>query len=159
MRETQPNDREGPPSQKGPETMPPWASRRLHVIEGIGDMNAEMMKNAGVKTTESLLKRGSTPQGREALAEETRIPGGLILEWVNRADLFRIKGVGEEYSDLLEQAGVDTVPELAQRNAKNLHGQLQEVNVEKRVVRRLPSASQVEDWIEQAKQLPRVITY
>jgi predicted flap endonuclease-1-like 5' DNA nuclease len=83
----------------------------------------------------------------------------LILEWVNHADLFRIKGVGEEYADLLEEAGVDTVPELAQRNPANLHAKLGEVNAAKKLVRRLPTAAQVTDWVDQAKALPRVITY
>jgi predicted flap endonuclease-1-like 5' DNA nuclease len=81
------------------------------------------------------------------------------LEWVNRCDLFRINGVGEEYGDLLEVAGVDTVPELAQRNPANLYQMIVEVNEEKEIVRRMPSESQVEDWINQAKQLPRIVTY
>jgi len=83
----------------------------------------------------------------------------LVLEWVNHADLFRINGVGEEYSDLLEAAGVDTVPELAQRNPEHLYQKLVEVNQEKKLVRRLPTQAQVSDWIEQSKQLPRVVTY
>jgi predicted flap endonuclease-1-like 5' DNA nuclease len=132
---------------------------RIIDIEGIGEVYAQRFKAAGVNTTEALLERGSTPQGRKALAEETGISGKLILEWVNHADLFRVKGIGEEYSDLLEAAGVDTVPELAQRNAENLHVKLQEVNAEKKLVRRLPTAGQVENWIAQAKLMPRVITY
>jgi predicted flap endonuclease-1-like 5' DNA nuclease len=83
----------------------------------------------------------------------------LVLEWVNHVDLFRIKGVGSEYADLLEAAGVDTVPELAQRNAANLQQKMAEVNATKKLVRRLPVLSQVEDWIKQAKTLPRVIKY
>jgi predicted flap endonuclease-1-like 5' DNA nuclease len=105
------------------------------------------------------LEKGATPQGRKALAEQTGISGKLILEWINRADLYRIKGVSEEYSDLLEAAGVDTVPELAQRNAENLYAKLGEVNAAKKLVRRLPTQSQVSNWIEQAKALPRVVTY
>jgi predicted flap endonuclease-1-like 5' DNA nuclease len=81
------------------------------------------------------------------------------LEWVNLADLFRIKGIGEEFSDLLEEAGVDTVPELAQRNPENLHSKLVEVNEAKKLVRRVPGLSQVQDWVAQAKELPRVVTY
>jgi len=81
------------------------------------------------------------------------------LRWVNRVDLFRVKGVGQEYADLLEAAGVDTVPELAQRNAENLYTRLGEVNQEKKLVRRLPALDQVKGWIEQARQLPRKITY
>jgi len=93
------------------------------------------------------------------IAEKTGISGTLILRWVNHVDLFRIKGVGEEYSDLLEEAGVDTVPELAQRNPENLYQKLVAVNQAKKLVRRLPTQAQVSDWIEQAKRLPRVVTY
>jgi predicted flap endonuclease-1-like 5' DNA nuclease len=93
------------------------------------------------------------------LAKETGISGDLILEWVNHADLYRIKGVAEEYSDLLEEAGVDTVPELAQRNPENLYAKLVEVNDMKKLVRQLPSQRQVADWVEQAKALPRQIHY
>jgi len=132
---------------------------KLIAIEGIGQVYAGKLAAAGLATTEALLKQGASPKGREALAEKTGISGHLILEWVNRADLFRIKGVGEEYSDLLEAAGVDTVPELAQRNAENLHAKLAEVNAAKKLVRRLPTQAQVADWIAQAKELPRAITY
>lgn len=128
-------------------------------IEGIGDVYAQKLSAARVTSVESLLEQGASPQGRKALAERTGISDKLILEWVNHADLFRIKGVGEEYSDLLEEAGVDTVPELAQRNAEHLYVKLQEVNAAKKLVRRLPTQSQVADWIEQAKTLHRVITY
>jgi len=113
----------------------------------------------GVKTVEALLKQGASPSGRKAIADATGISSGLILEWVNHADLWRIKGVSEEYSDLLEESGVDTVVELAQRNAENLYMKIKEVNMEKKLVRRLPSARQVADWVSQAKRLPRVITY
>ena len=90
-------------------------------IEGIGPTYAAKLKEIGINTVEALLKAGATPKGREEIAEKTGIDKGLILEWVNLADLYRIKGVGEEYSDLLEEAGVDTVVELAQRNPENLH--------------------------------------
>ena len=128
-------------------------------IEGIGKVYAEKLADAGLTTVEALLKAGASPKGRQALAEKTDISGKLILEWVNLADLFRIKGVGEEYSDLLEEAGVDTVPELAQRNAENLYTKLVETNAAKELVRRLPTQSQVADWIQQAKDMPRVVTY
>jgi predicted flap endonuclease-1-like 5' DNA nuclease len=128
-------------------------------IEGIGEVYGQKLQQAGIRTTGDLLDAGSTPHGRQALTEKTGISGTLILEWVNLADLFRIKGVGEEYSDLLEEAGVDTVPELAQRNPENLHAKLAEVNQKKKLVRRLPTQSQVSDWVEQAKNLPRVVTY
>lgn len=128
-------------------------------IEGIGETFAQKLKEAGVSTTGTLLKRGATPQGRQELAERTGVSGKLILEWVNLADLFRIKGVGEEYSDLLEEAGVDTVIELAQRNPENLFEKLGQINQEKKLVRRLPTQEQVKDWVQQAKELPRAVSY
>jgi predicted flap endonuclease-1-like 5' DNA nuclease len=128
-------------------------------IEGVGKIYAQKLKDAGVSTTEVLLEQGATPKGRKELAEKTGIGDTLILKWVNHVDLFRINGVGEEYADLLEASGVDTVPELAQRKAENLHARLVEVNEKKKLVRRVPVLSQVEDWVEQAKKLPRVITY
>jgi predicted flap endonuclease-1-like 5' DNA nuclease len=132
---------------------------KLTKVEGIGETYAQKLKDAGVATTEALLKKGATPQGRKALADDTGISGKLILEWVNHVDLFRIKGVSEEYADLLEEAGVDTVPELAQRKAANLHAKIVVVNETKKLVRKLPAQSQVENWIEQAKALPRTISY
>lgn len=128
-------------------------------IEGIGPGYAEMLAKEGIKTVEGLLKVGSKIRDRKKLAESTGISGKLILEWVNLADLFRVKGIGEEYSDLLEEVGVDTVPELAQRNPENLLQKMQEVNEAKKLVRRLPVLSQVQSWVEQAKELPRIIEY
>ncbi len=128
-------------------------------IEGIGATYAQKLTEASISTTEALLEKGATPKGRQDLAQSTGISPKLILEWVNLADLFRIKGIGEEYSDLLEEAGVDTVVELAQRNPENLHAKLQEINEQKKLVRQVPGLSQVQDWVSQAKQLPRVVTY
>lgn len=132
---------------------------RLTQIEGIGETYAQKLEQAGLSTIEKLLERGASPTGRKELVAETGISATLILKWVNRADLARVKGIGEEYGDLLEAAGVDTVPELAQRNPQNLFPKLAEVNVEKQLVRRLPALAQVEDWIAQAKELPRKVTY
>lgn len=132
---------------------------KLTVIEGVGEAYAEKLKAAGVTTTQSLLEMGSTPKGRKDMAEASGLSPKLILEWVNRVDLFRIKGVGEEYSDLLEFSGVDTVPELAQRNPENLYAKMLEVNAERKLVRRPPTLAQVVNWVEQAKELPRVVTY
>mgnify|MGYP003573723185 CR=1 FL=1 len=132
---------------------------KLIDVEGIGPKNAGKLKTAGVSTTQGLLKKGATPQGRKELAAKSGVSDHLILEWVNRSDLFRIKGVAEEYSDLLEVAGVDTVVELAQRNAANLYAKMAEVNAAKKKVRKLPTESQVADWIKQAKGLPRAIQY
>jgi predicted flap endonuclease-1-like 5' DNA nuclease len=131
----------------------------LLYVEGIGEVYAGKLVAAGVPTAEALLEQGASPKGREAIAEKSGISAKLILEWVNHVDLYRIKGVGEEYADLLEAAGVDTVPELAQRNPQNLYEKLVEVNWQKELVRRLPSEGQVADWVGQAKQLPRKITY
>jgi predicted flap endonuclease-1-like 5' DNA nuclease len=128
-------------------------------VEGIGEVYAQKLKEAGIQTTEALLREGSSPKGRQEIAEKAGIGHALILEWVNHVDLFRIKGVSEEYADLLEEAGVDTVPELAQRKAENLYASLAEVNAQKKLVRRLPALSQVSSWIEQAKGLPRMVNY
>jgi predicted flap endonuclease-1-like 5' DNA nuclease len=132
---------------------------KLIDVEGIGEVYAQKLKAAGVGSTEALLKVGATPKGRQELAEKTGVSEKLILEWVNHVDLFRIRGVGSEYSDLLEAAGVDTVPELAQRNPGHLLEKMTAVNAEKKLVRRLPVLSQVQSWVEQAKSLPRQITY
>ena len=131
----------------------------LTKVEGIGDIYAAQLAEAGIATTDDLLAKGATRQGRQALAEATGLSPKRILEWVNHVDLFRIKGVSEEYADLLEAAGVDTVPELAQRNPANLYQKLVETNQAKSLVRRVPGANQVADWIAQAKSLPRVLEY
>jgi predicted flap endonuclease-1-like 5' DNA nuclease len=132
---------------------------KLVAVEGIGEVYAQKLLAAGIATVEALLEQGASPKGRQGIGEKTGIAESLILEWVNRVDLFRIRGVGEEYSDLLEAAGVDTVPELAQRNPEHLFQKLAAANQEKKRVRKLPSQAQVGDWIEQAKALPRIVTY
>ena len=128
-------------------------------VEGIGSVYSEKLEAVGVKTTDDLLRRGATQKGREELEAATGIGHTLILKWVNRVDLYRIDGIGSEYSDLLEVAGVDTVPELAQRNPANLAETLAEANAARNLVRRLPTLAMVTDWIEQAKRLPRVVEY
>lgn len=128
-------------------------------IEGIGEAYAPKLKAVDISTTEALLDRCATPQGRKDVAEATGINLKLVLEWSNRADLMRIKGVSTQYSDLLEAAGVDTVPELAQRNAQNLHKTMVTTNEDKKLVRQMPTANQVADWVQQAKALPRALTY
>lgn len=128
-------------------------------IEGIGPVYTEKLAAAGIKTTEKLLKEGASKKGRKAIADASGIDEKKILRWVNMADLFRIKGVGEEYSDLLEAAGVDTVKELRNRNAANLHAKMVEVNEAKKLVRQVPAASQVENWVEQAKGMEPMVTY
>lgn len=128
-------------------------------IEGVGDVLAKKLIEAGVRTAEALLDKGATSKGRKALAEASGISEKSILEWVNRVDLARIKGVGSEFSDLLEAVGVDTVPELSHRVPENLLAKMVAVNTEKKLVRRLPTLNQVTDWVAQAKALPRVVEY
>lgn len=131
----------------------------LEYVEGIGPAFAQKLNDVGIFTPKDLLERGATSKGRDEIAELAAISGKLVLEWVNHCDLFRIKGVGSEYADLLEAAGVDTVVELATRNPANLYLRMVDVNAEKNLVRRVPVQSQVEEWVAQAKLLPRVITY
>lgn len=132
---------------------------KITAIEGIGEVTGAKLVEVGIKKTEDLLEAAADPKGRKELAAAIGVDPAKILHWANRADLFRIKGVGEEYSDLLEASGVDTVPELAQRNADNLFKKMLAVNAEKKLVRRPPSRNQVKDWVSQAKELPRVLTY
>ncbi len=132
---------------------------KLVDIEGIGETYAAKLEAAGLTSIENLLEVCCTKKGRKDIAEKSGVSESLILGWANRADLSRIKGVSTQYADLLECAGVDTVPELAQRNAENLQAKMVEVNEEKNLVRQVPSASQVTDWVAQAKELPRVITH
>jgi predicted flap endonuclease-1-like 5' DNA nuclease len=120
---------------------------------------AVKLGNAGVRSTEALLERGAKPKGRKELAAVTGFSEQTILEWVNRADLFRVRGIGSQYSDLLEAAGVDTVRELAGRKAESLIEALAKVNAEKNKVNKLPSLSQIKSWIQIAKALPRGVEY
>jgi predicted RecB family nuclease len=131
----------------------------IDTIEGIGTQQATKLRKARVRTTEALLKTGATRRGRRELAAATGISEKLILAWVNRADLMRVKGVGEEYSDLMEAAGVDTVKELRRRNSANLLAAMVAVNSKKKLVRRLPTESMVANWVEHAKTLTSVVRY
>lgn len=128
-------------------------------IEGVGAVYAEKLAAAGVETAAQLLEKCATPAGRKALAEETGISEKVVLRWTNHADLFRVKGVGPQFAELLEAAGVDTVKELAHRNAENLATKMAEVNAEKNLVNRVPVASEVQKMIDCAKELPGVLTY
>ena len=128
-------------------------------IEGIGKVYTEKLVAAGIKTTEALLEAGCKAKAREEIAAKTGIPVKLILEWVNLADLMRIKGVGEEYSDLLEEAGVDTIAELANRKPENLLQKIMETNEKEKLVRRPPVLKQVQKWVEEAKKLPHKVEY
>ena len=128
-------------------------------IEGIGPVFAEKLRTAGVRSTGTLLAKGGNAKGRKELASATGIDESRILEWVNHADLLRLRGVGAEYADLLEAAGVDTVPELAQRNPAALYDTLVKANEIKHLVRKLPTVDQVKAWAKQAKSLRRAVEY
>jgi len=132
---------------------------KLSDIEGIGAVYSAKLEEVGISTLEKLLEAGSEKKGRKEIAEKTGVSEKLILNWINRADLARVKGISTQYADLLEFSGVDTVPELAQRRADNLHAKMLEVNDEKKLVRKVAALSQVEDWVAQAKELPRVVNY
>ena len=128
-------------------------------IEGIGPAYEEKLKGAGIDSCEELLEKGATPTGRNEIISASGVSAILVLKFVNHADLCRIKGIGGEYAELLEAAGVDSVPELAQRNADNLAGKMGEVNESKKLVRALPSAKNVAGWVDQAKVLPKVVSH
>ncbi len=128
-------------------------------IEGIGPAYAEKLRAAGVTSVDALLERGTTAEGRAALVEETGIDAPRMLRWVNHADLMRVVGVGPQFAELLEAAGVDSVPELAQRNVDNLVTGLAETNEARNLVNRVPGAGEVAEWIEQAKALPRIVAH
>jgi two-component system sensor histidine kinase/response regulator len=144
--------------EKAPET-PKAASYPVLKIEGIGPVYAEKLAEIGIKTTEDLLNAGKSRKGREELVEKTDISSKLILRWVNIADLMRVPGIGEEYSELLEKAGVDTVKELKMRNPQNLYRAMSEANEQFSLVRRVPSQAEVENWVTTAKDLEPLLTY
>ncbi len=133
--------------------------KNLTEIEGVGEAYQHKLNDAGIKSCEQLLDSCSSPKARKQIAQKTGINEAMLLKWLNNADLFRVKGIGQEYADLLESAGVDTVPELAQRNSANLFKALGEINAEKKLVRKMPTQKQLQDWISQAKELPRMINY
>lgn len=132
---------------------------KLSTIEGIGEIYEEKLKEIGIASVEAFLEACATPKGRAEIAEKTEISEKLILKWANAADLSRIKGIGGEYSELLEAAGVDTVPELSTRKPENLYNKLVQTNEKKKLVRKLPTEEQVGDWVKQANALPRVLKY
>lgn len=128
-------------------------------IEGIGPAYAAKLQKAGIRTVEAILKNGATEKGRKEMAGHAGVTHKQVLEWVNRADLYRIKGVARQYSDLLENSGVDTVVELSNRVADNLLAKMEQVNKSKNLVNRMPTLKEVKSWISQAKKLPRVVKY
>lgn len=135
------------------------ANYKIEELEGIGPVLGEKLRAAGIANTDALLENARTPKQRAELAEKSGLSEAQILKFANMADLFRVKGIGSEYSELLEASGVDTVAELARRNAENLTAKMAEVNSQKKLVRRLPTLSEVEKWIEHAKELPRGLEY
>ena len=134
-------------------------SYKITEVEGIGPAYVEKLEAEGVKTTDDYLEKAASRAGRKALADATGISDKLILRWANQADLMRIKGVGEEFAELLEAAGVDTVKELATRNAANLTEAMATVNEEKKLARRAPALSETEKWVTQAKEMDPIITH
>lgn len=134
-------------------------AHKISEIEGIGAAYAEKLETAGIKTVEELLAVCGTPKGRKDMAEKTGISDKLILRWTNQADLFRIKGVGSQFAELLEAAGVDTVKEFAHRVAANLQKKMEEVNEAKNLVNRVPSVTELQKMIDQAKEMEPMIQY
>ena len=132
---------------------------KLDKIEGVGPSYSHKLTDSGITSTDLLLQQGASSKGRKEIAEKTGISETLILKWVNQVDLARIKGISEEYGELLEVAGVDSVPELAHRNPENLYNNLVKVNETKHLVRKLPAQSQITKWIEEAKDLPPVVSH
>ncbi|MGL4411102.1 MAG: DUF4332 domain-containing protein [Bacteroidales bacterium] len=135
------------------------SSYKIEEIEGIGPVIGEKLREQGISTTEELLKKCHTKSDRASLAKLSGINEKSILKFANMADLMRIKGIGEEYSELLEASGVDTVPELSHRVPSNLVSKMQEINAERKLTRRVPVLSEVEKWVAQAKELPRALEY
>jgi predicted flap endonuclease-1-like 5' DNA nuclease len=132
---------------------------KVEDIEGIGPVHAATLQGAGISTSDALLERAGPKTGRDELAAATGISGKLLLDWVNACDLMRIKGIGAQFSDLLEAAGVDSAAELAQRNPASLAQTFGELNAARATTRRAPTEAMVADWIAQAKRLPKVVTH
>lgn len=135
------------------------ANKKIDDVEGIGPAIGEKLRSAGVSDTDTLLKESKTPAQRKALAAKAGLTDKQILKFANMVDLYRISGVGAEYAELLEAAGVDTVPELARRRADNLTTAMADLNTAKKLVRRVPTETEVAKWVEQAKGLPRMLEY
>ena len=131
----------------------------IAALEGVGQINAMKLKEAGITSVEKLLSMGASAKGRKEIAEKTGIGIKVILKWVNLADLFRVKGISTQYSELLEAAGVDTVVELSKRVPENIFKKMELVNEDKNLVRKTPSIAEIHKWVNQAKHLPRIINY
>lgn len=157
--ETQLNSKKSEKAEPKASSSNPSTGLKIEEIEGIGPVIGEKLRNAGIDTTDEYLANCKTPSQRKKIAEVTGLSEKQVLKFANMADLIRIKGVGGEFAELLEAAGVDTVPELAQRKAENLTKKMEEVNNDKKLCKRNPSENEVTDWVDQAKNLPRAIEY
>ncbi|TNF62801.1 MAG: DUF4332 domain-containing protein [Burkholderiales bacterium] len=135
------------------------ANKKIEDVEGIGPVMGGKLREAGIKDTDGLLARTRTPAQRKALAKACGLTYKQVLRFANMVDLYRISGVGSEYAELLEAAGVDTVPELARRRADNLARAMTDINTQRKLVRRTPTESEVARWVADAKQLPRMLSY
>ncbi len=134
-------------------------SYKIEEVEGIGPEYGKKLREVDIQTTEDLLRRCGDKKGRAGVSTETGISEKHLLEWVNLSDLMRLNGVGEEFADLLEEAGVDTTQELARRNAENLAVALAEVNEKKNLTNRVPSAETIQKWIDEAGTLEDLISH
>jgi predicted flap endonuclease-1-like 5' DNA nuclease len=132
---------------------------KIQDIQGIGPAFAEKLIAIGIETVDQLLEKGADPKGRQAIEDATGIDHGRVLTWVNHADLFRVDGIGPQFSELLEAAGVDTVKDLRNRNAANLAAKMLEVNEEKHLTRRVPVEKELQKMIDCAKALEPKVTY
>ena len=135
------------------------ANNKIEELEGIDSGSGEKFRHVGITTTDKLLASTKTKKQRAELAASTGIPEKQILRFANMADLFRINGVGKEFAELLEAAGVDTVPDLAQRNAENLTAKMEELNKAEKHAGRTPTVAEVGKWINEAASLPRILEY
>jgi len=151
-----PREKKSPPQVKKRKTYV-TLNQDIEAIEGIGPIYGNKLRNSGVKTVKDLLRAGSTRRGRRILANKVDVASATLLKWVYRADFFRIRGIGTQYSALLESAGVNTVTVLSTRDPKNLYAKLREINRSKNLVRRLPPYRTVQGWIKSAKNLKRIV--
>ena len=135
------------------------ANKKISDVEGIGPVISDKLIAAGVKDTNGMLAQCKTPSQRKSLASQTGLTGKQVLKFANMVDLYRVNGIGSEYAELLEAAGVDTVPELARRRPDNLCKAMGELNAQKSLVRRAPTEAEVTKWVAQAKELPRALAY
>lgn len=132
---------------------------KLTTIEGIGESLAKKLKNGGIGSTDRLLEKGATKKGRMEISKQCGIDESRILKFVNHADLMRVKGIGGEYAEMLEAAGVDSVPELSRRNPGNLAATMADVNAKKKLVRAVPTEKRVADWVKQAGVFDRIVKH